>query len=56
MDPISRHIFRSLLPYSMNRQTRLILTLFLSLIVGFIWYCEKQEETLSSRVKMMTGL
>lgn len=46
MDSFSRRLFRRLLPYSMSRQTRLIVTLGLAFIVGLIWYCEKKEETL----------
>ena len=45
MDSFSRYLFRRLLPYSVSRQTRLIVTLVLVLIVGFLWYCEKKEET-----------
>ncbi len=45
MDSFSRRLFRRLLPYSMSRQTRLIVTLGLALIVGLIWYREKKEET-----------
>lgn len=45
MDPFSRHIFRSLLPYSMSRRTRTITVVILALIVGLIWNCEKKEKT-----------
>lgn len=44
MNSWSRHLFRSLLPYSMSRRTRLIVTVALALTIGLLWQCEKKEE------------
>jgi hypothetical protein len=45
MNSFNRRLFRSLLPYSMGRRTRLIVTLTLGLLIGIVWYCERQGTT-----------